>query len=145
MGLWDSIKKAATSAKCMAGLHAGEYHSIAGQPECNLEKTCPDCDKYLTKVEHKFGSWEYLQDKKCDSIRSCVYCHKQEESVRHQWVQSKSQCQVHKDCERCGTHELVRIEHGPWSAGVAHPDGMQTFICSGCGKTEERKFDPTAR
>jgi len=145
MGLWDSIKKAATSAKCMAGLHAGQYQREAGKPECNLEKTCPDCNKHLTKIEHKFGEWKYLQDDKCNSTRSCDYCKEPENSIRHQWMQSKSQCQIHKVCERCGAREFVRTEHGPWHAGVAHPDGMQTFTCSSCGKNEERKFDPSAR
>lgn len=32
MGLWDMVKKAAVGAKCMAGIHAGEYHQEEGNP-----------------------------------------------------------------------------------------------------------------
>lgn len=145
MGFWDSVKKAATSAKCIAGFHSGEYRRAEGKPECNMEMTCPDCNKHLTKVEHKFGKWEFLQENKCDAIRKCVFCGEAEKAIKHQWVQSKNKCQVERDCERCRAHEFVRVEHGHWSAGVAHPDGMQTFTCVDCGKSEERKFDPHAR
>lgn len=145
MGLWDSIKKAANSAKCMAGLHAGEYVQIEGKPACNMHKTCPDCGKYLKKVQHKFGEWEYLQENKCDAIRYCEFCGESEKTERHNWSQSKQGCQLYRDCDRCGAHEFLKTEHGPWHAGVAHPDGMQTFTCAGCGKSEERKFDPHAR
>lgn len=144
MGLWDSIKKAATSAKCMAGLHAGDYSPIKGKPECNLEKTCPDCGKYITKIQHKFGSWKYIEEHKCDTIRTCEYCKEEYLAVKHEWAETKNKCQVEKMCDRCGAHEFVRTEHGPWYGGVAHPDGTQTFVCSGCGKQERRKFDPTA-
>jgi hypothetical protein len=145
MSFWDKVKNVATSAKCMTGFHAGEYKPIKGKPKCNLEKTCPDCDKYLTKTQHKYTDWEYIKEDKCDSKKECVYCQFEEKKVRHQWVNRTNRCKVYKNCKRCKKQEFVHEKHGPWTAGVAHPDGMQTFICSGCGKTEERKFDPSAR
>ena len=145
MGFWDSVKKAAASAKCMAGLHSGEYRRAEGKPECNMEMTCSECNKHLTKIEHKFGKWNYVQEKRCEATRQCTFCGEAEQATRHQWVQSKNRCQVVKDCERCGSHESVRTEYGDWIAGVAHADGTQTFTCVDCGKNERRKFDPHAR
>lgn len=146
MGLWDAVKRVALSTKCATGFHSGEWSPIAGEPECHLEKTCPDCDKYLTKIEHNFDSWQFLKEKSCDSIRSCIYCNEKQNSVRHySWVTEKIDCKIYRECERCKTREFVKTEHGPWYAGIAHPDGMQDFTCSGCGITEERKFDPHAR
>jgi hypothetical protein len=148
MGFWDSVKKAATSAKCMTGFHAGEYQPIAGKPECEMENTCPDCHTHLTKTEHKYSNWEYIKDNQCDSKRNCIHCMIEESMVRHQsWNREKSNqnCQIHKECERCNTRELGATEHGPWFAGVAHGDGTQTFTCGGCGKNERRAFDPSAR
>ena len=145
MGFWDSVKKAANSAKCMAGFHAGDYRQVENKPECNMEMVCSDCNKHLTKIEHKFGKSEYLKENKCDTVCSCEFCGEEKKSIKHNWTQSKNNCKVEKNCERCGANEFVRTEHGRWYAGVAHPDGMQTFSCSDCGKTEERKFDPTAR
>lgn len=145
MSFWGKIKKAAVSAKCMAGLHSGDYSPIIGMPECQLEKTCPDCGKYITKTEHKFKSWEYLNNQNCNSKRECFHCGTSEEAVRHQWKKVKNdECHVLKECSRCNDSEFVRIEH-TWYAGVAHADGMQTYHCSGCGKLEERQFDPNAR
>lgn len=145
MGFFDSLKKAASSAKCMVGLHTGVYMPIEGKPECNMELTCSDCGKHLTKIEHKFGKMEYVNENQCDMVCSCEFCGEQKTTIKHQWSQSKNNCKVVKDCDRCGAHEFVRTEHGKWYAGVAHPDGMQTYTCADCGKSEERKFDPTAR
>ena len=110
-----------------------------------MEMTCSDCNKHLTKIEHKFGEFEYLEENKCDTVRICEYCGEERKSIKHKWSQTKKNCRVEKNCERCGANEFVRMEHGAWHAGVVHPDGMQSFHCAVCGKIEERKFDPTAR
>lgn len=139
MGFWDSVKKAASSAKCMAGLHSGEYRPVKGKPECNLEMTCPDCNKYLTKIEHKFGKWDFIKEKQCDAVRECGFCNEKEQATKHQWVQSKNRkCEVVKDCQRCGLHEFVRVEHGVWHEGVGHGDGTHSFTCADCLKNERR-------
>jgi hypothetical protein len=145
MGLWDMIKSAAVSAKCATGLHAGTFNKISGEPDCHLEKTCPDCNKYLTQIQHKFSKWVYLRDNSCDATRKCCHCEIIENSIVHEWRTTKERCQITKHCHRCGSKELGRVEHGTWYAGVCHADGMQSFQCSDCGKIEKRKFDPHAR
>jgi hypothetical protein len=142
MGFWDKIKSAAVSAKCMTGFHAGIFYKIPGKPDCYLEKTCPDCNKYLTEIQHKFSNWVYLDDNSCDATRKCHHCEIIENSIIHKWYTTKEQCQITKCCDRCGYKELGRMEHGPWYGGVCIGNGMQIFQCSGCGETEKRKIGP---
>jgi len=82
MGLWDTVKNLAMSAKCMTGWHGGEYEHIQGKPKCFLGKTCPDCGEYVTKNKHKFGSWEYITYGKCDAVRKCNYCKLDEKKMQ---------------------------------------------------------------
>ena len=50
MSFWDKVQSVALAAKCFSGWHAGKYTPIADEPKCHLEKVCPDCRKYLTKI-----------------------------------------------------------------------------------------------
>lgn len=145
MGLWDSVKKAAVAAKCMAGIHAGTFSKVTDGPACRYEKTCPGCLKYLTKIEHQFAAWDYPDPARCDAERVCIHCQEKEAQLRHSWRHQKEFCRVTKECERCMASEFVKHEHGRWSAGVAHPNGMQSFQCMDCNAVEERPFDPNAR
>jgi hypothetical protein len=177
MGLWDKIKGAAETAKaaavvakCMAGFHKGEYRPVKDKPQCNLEMTCSDCYKHLTKIEHEFGEWGYVADDKCDLARSCIHCGEQEKDVKHKWgpntkencklyrccercgireflkdshdwVRTKESCLVTKECRDCDVVEVVGFEHGPWVGGVVEPDGYQQVNCAACAATQRRKIN----
>lgn len=151
MGIIDSIKNAAIAARCLTGLHSGDFFNIQGKPKCYMVKTCIDCNKRIEKIEHKFGDWSFVKDKQCDAKRSCIYCNEEEKKIAHQWEKEdydeKSlirSCDMYKTCKRCFQREYVRTQHGPWFGSVGHPDGTQTFSCERCGKNERRKFDPSA-
>jgi len=113
MGFWDKVKSAAISAKCMAGWHAGTYTPIEGEPLCHLEKTCPDCNKYITKIEHKFNNWEYLDYGKCDVEHTCIHCNYKEYGVKHNYekIGKNDECRIIEICKRCGDEQLGEIEH----------------------------------
>jgi len=113
MGFWDKVKSVALSAKCMTGWHAGTYTHIEGKPECYLEKTCPDCNEYVTTKKHKFSEWEYLGYGKCDSRHECIHCGYTEDKVRHDYEEQgkDGNCKIIEVCTRCGDRELGRAKH----------------------------------
>lgn len=141
MGFWDKVKSIASSAKCMTGWHAGEYSHIAGKPECHLEKTCPDCNEYVTKKKHKFTEWRYTNNsfsEPCDSVRTCVHCEDQETKIIHQYEKNgkDSSCRVVEKCKRCGHEQLGSVSHN-WVSIVGHEvkiDGKRK--CRDCGTVE---------
>jgi hypothetical protein len=131
MGLWDNVKNIAVSVKCITGWHAGEYTPIADKPECHVSKTCPDCNKYLTAVNHKFGEWKFL-DIKCDAQRECIYCFDYESKIIHNYEEIKDfRCRVSKVCIRCGDEQIGSIEH-KW---VLIDKGKRR-ICKDCRREE---------
>lgn len=78
MSFFQSVKKIAITEKCKIGWHAGEYTNIEDQPECHLEKTCPDCSKHITKISHKYNKWRYIKALDSTQVRACTYCGKEE-------------------------------------------------------------------
>lgn len=144
MSFWESVKvsakKAAISTKCFAGMHAGDFTPIVGKPKCNQEKTCPDCNKKLEQIKHKFGKFEYAQENKCDGKYVCIHCQEEDAKVKHQWSYESSGCDSYNYCKRCKTKDKLKTKH-TWYGGVCHGDGTQTFSCGGCNATERRKID----
>lgn len=140
MGIWDKVKSAAISAKCMTGWHAGDYTPIEREPKCHLEKTCPDCNKYVTTVEHKFGSWNYLSHGRCDASKECIHCGHAETEIRHEYkAQGKdANCNVIEVCHRCQDQKLGRKEHNwikiPFTNTEVKADGKRK--CKDCGIME---------
>lgn len=138
MGFWDKVKSVANSAKCMTGWHAGEYSHISGKPECHLEKTCPDCNEYVTKKKHKFSDWKYTNNsssKPCDSIRDCIHCDIQETKEIHQHEKNgkDSNCRVIEKCKRCGDEQLGSESHN-WISIMGHEVKVQgQKKCKDCG------------
>lgn len=142
MGFWDKVKSVANSAKCMTGWHAGEYNHIYGMPECHLEKICPDCDKYVTKIKHNFNDWRYTNNsfsQPCDSVRTCIHCEEQETKVIHQYEKNgkDSNCRVVEKCKRCGDEQLKSASHN-WISIAGHDLKVQgKRKCKDCGTVED--------
>ena len=138
MGFWDKVKSVAVSAKCIAGWHAGEYTHIQGKPECHTEKTCPDCEKYVTKQIHKFTDWKFTNNSMnnpCDSIRNCIHCNHQEQMIRHQYEKNgkDSNCRIIEKCKRCGDEKLGSESHN-WLNIMGHEIKAQgKRKCKDCG------------
>ncbi len=85
MGFMDKLKSFATASKCKIGAHAGEWSQISDKPECQLEKTCPNCNKYLTKSNHEYGDWQFEDESSCDATRECTHCGEQDYDTIHQY------------------------------------------------------------
>ena len=140
MGIWDKVKSVAISAKCMTGWHAGDYTPISAKPKCNLEKTCPDCNNYVTTVKHKFDGWEYLSHGRCDAQKECIHCGHKENEVRHEYkAQGKdSKCCVIEVCNRCQDKKSGREDHSwikiPFTNSDVKANGKRK--CKDCGKME---------
>jgi len=140
MGFWDKVKSVANSAKCMTGWHAGEYTSISGKPECHMEKTCPDCNEYVTKKKHKYSNWKYTNNsysQPCDSIRDCIHCDLQESKVIHEYEKNgkDSNCRIIEKCKRCGDKKTGSASHN-WVSLMGHEikvEGQKK--CRDCGAT----------
>ena len=113
MGLWDMVKKAAVGAKCMAGIHAGEYHQEEGKPLCYFSKICPDCGKYLVDHKLRFGQWQYIHEGKCDLIKTCIYCGEARRRVDHEYdiIGKDSKCHIIEVCCRCGDRRVGEAQH----------------------------------
>lgn len=137
MGLWDAIKKAAVTAKCATGWHAGTYTPVSGEPKCHLEKTCPDCGKHLTTTKHNYTDWRYISSGKCDMERTCTYCNKKEFKVKHDYrvIGKDKECHVIESCTRCKAEKtgfLVRHDYEE----IGHEDIFSCRViekCRDCG------------
>lgn len=140
MGFWDSVKSVALSAKCFTGWHEGEYKHIEGEPQCHLGKTCPDCGKWVTKEEHKYAGWKYVDYGKCDAIRNCIYCKHQEREVRHNYKKESKDgyCRIIEVCSRCNDRKIGRAEHTwvtiPFTDSNIRVQGKKK--CRDCGHME---------
>lgn len=141
MGFWDKVKSAATSAKCLTGWHAGDYSPISGKPHCNVEKTCPDCNKYITAIKHKFNEWQYINSvhsHKCDSFRSCIHCDVQETKRLHEFKEKgkNSSCRIIEQCSVCHEEQLGRTSHN-WTQLMGRDLKIQgKRKCRDCGTVE---------
>tara|TARA_R110000851_G_scaffold332161_1_gene507592 strand:+ start:1461 stop:1889 length:429 start_codon:yes stop_codon:yes gene_type:complete len=142
MGFWDTIKSAAISAKCLTGWHAGNYKPIEGKPQCNVEKTCPDCNKYVTAIKHKFNDWQYINSTsshRCDSFRSCVHCDAQETKRIHKFEErgKDSSCRVIEKCSNCFEERSGGTTHN-WAQIMGRELKVQgKRKCQDCGIIEE--------
>ena len=138
MGFFDTLKKAAVSAKCATGWHAGNYTPIDGEPLCHLEKTCPDCDKYVTTVKHKFDEWEYLQYGSCNAEHKCIHCGHTEQKVLHEYKEKgkDTNCRIIEVCSRCGDEKFGREKHNWISMGSHELKVQGKRKCKDCGKME---------
>lgn len=105
MGLFDKIKNIATKVKCATGFHAGTFTHIDGKPECFFEKTCPDCNKYVTKKNHKYSGWEdYKNPRSCFKEHHCIHCDHKDTKEFHQGYIKKGHddyCTIIEECRRC--------------------------------------------
>lgn len=106
MSFFNKIKELAVKAKCATGFHSGEFTPIVGKPECNLGKTCPDCNEYIKEIQHKYHPWDdYKQSKSCIKERKCKHCEYINKKTIHEGYQQKKiddRCNVIMSCVRCG-------------------------------------------
>lgn len=142
MGFWDKVKKAAISAKCLTGWHGGRYTPIAGKPQCNVEKTCPDCNEHITDIKHKFNDWQFVRttsSHRCDSFRNCIHCGAEEIKRIHTFEErgKDSDCRVIEKCSNCFEERKGRTEH-KWVHIMGHEIRVQgKRKCFDCGATEK--------
>ncbi len=113
--LWQGAKNAATATSCFVGWHSGEYAPEEGKPRCHLAKTCPNCNKYITKVSHRYGDWIYQSDNRCDVYKKCEYCDdKVLEKDHHQFgdweYTSYGSCNMKQECKRC-KKDKFKVSH----------------------------------
>ena len=119
MGLWDKVKSAALSAKCMTGWHAGEYKRVPDTPDCFFTKQCPDCGKEVETNRHKYGDIRYKYALKCDAVRNCIYCEHEAAEIAHNYedLGLDRNCQEMKKCNRCGDLKIGRPQHSYRTTG----------------------------
>ena len=143
MGFWDSLKTAATKAKCAVGIHAGEFKHISGKPQCHVEKTCPDCDKYISDKMHKFSNLEYEAPGSCVQKASCIHCNEEVRRTVHEGFErigygKDGSCRVTEQCVRCSFARKGE-EHHSWNRPpTQYGNSSYTVQCHDCGKTETR-------
>ena len=147
MGLWDSIKKVATKAKCGIGFHGGTFRTPDGKPKCHLEKTCPDCMELITERKHAYehdwknAPFDYSSQIKCTRAQGCIHCgeiQKKEVHEEYRKLGVNARCQVVKACTRCGHEKTEGHEHSFIRDGVE--DGKIVMRCTNCGTTEKRNY-----
>jgi hypothetical protein len=142
MGFFDKVKAAAIKAKCATGFHAGEYAAIEGKPECHFEKTCPDCNKYLTLFKHQFyAEPEYEKAGSCIKAVKCEFCdhiHRETDHVEYTVVGQDDYCRTKERCVRC-SHEKVGDAKHSWVRLYDGENETVIYMCSRCDKKESRK------
>ncbi|CRF47275.1 hypothetical protein HHE02_05630 [Helicobacter heilmannii] len=116
----------------MVGVHAGEYTQEAGKPQCFFSKTCPDCNKYLSKSEHVFDEWHYTGPD-CTKVHSCIHCNTEESKVEHDYQeQSKdAECKIFKVCSHCKDKQYVKETHAYEGSEQVQCDVFK--VCKDCG------------
>ncbi len=143
MGFWDSVKNAAIKAKCTVGIHAGEYTHISGKPLCHVEKTCPDCNKYISNIHHNFSEPEYENPISCVQIAHCIHCNEEKRKTVHEAYErlgydKDGSCRATEQCVRC-RHTRKGDEHHSWHRLPSqYGNSAYTLECIDCGKKETR-------
>lgn len=135
----NSIKKAAVSTKCLAGVHGGEFKPAVGKPACNMEKTCPDCRQHLEKINHTFGEVQYEKDNSCKVIAVCVYCQKEsrKEDLHHEWYTDTSRDATYRFCLRCGLEDHQSSDSfTEWPEDISELTNLTKLILNGKSLTE---------
>lgn len=138
MGFFDTLKKVALSAKCLTGWHGGNYNSIKGKPQCHLEKTCPDCKEYITKIDHKYGGWKYLNYDNCEAEKECIYCREIKREIVHNYKErgKDSNCRIIEICEHCQDEKLGSTKHNWIRLGSIELKAGGKRKCKDCGQME---------
>jgi len=138
MSFFDSVKKFAKAAKCKTGWHDGDYTTIEGKPECHLAKTCPDCDEYLTKINHKYNQWDYVKAFDCTQVRACIHCDSEDQRIKHSHVSkgTNAQCVELLECKRCKENKKGSKKH-LWDSWTREGDKMVRG-CQKCGTGETK-------
>ncbi len=141
MGFWDAVGSVFTSAKCLTGFHGGKWTPVKGQPKCHLEKTCPDCDKHITKVKHEGGEWKHIHGKpECHKEITCIHCNEHmNKKFFHKWDgQFKPRSDFYRSCteeRRCVYCNKVetRLVHDFSKEEVNEFSCRITKVCARCG------------
>lgn len=138
MSFWNAVKKIAVAAKCTAGIHAGNWSKTPGNPDCQLQKTCPDCNKHVTTTKHVYGEWRYPNYASCEAVRECTHCGSVDQDVRHSYQKTgkNDECKIINRCIRCNHEELGREDHS-WIKILDHEvkvGGKRK--CKDCGVSE---------
>ena len=133
-----STKKFAMTAKCKTGWHAGHYKSIEGKPKCQLAKTCPDCDEYITKINHKYNNWDYVKAFNCTQVRACVHCDREDQRIHHNHLVTgtNDHCDELLECSRCDNKKKGSKRH-QWDSWSREGDRMVRG-CQKCGAGETK-------
>lgn len=143
MSFFNTLKNMASKAKCATGFHSGKFTQINGEPECFYEKTCPDCDKYLTKKTHKYSNWnDYKKPRNCFKDRECIYCDHTETKEFHAGYRQKGKddyCTIIEECGRCGHTKKGREEHMWVKMPGNYEDEHVRFSCASCNKEKMRR------
>lgn len=112
MSFWDSVKKIGISAKCLAGMHEGDFKPIQGKPECHLGKTCPNCNKYIETIAHKYHQSHYLSENSCKRKSSCKHCGEEKITEKHSYDYTTNEgCDVYNVCSRCRSKKFLKQDH----------------------------------
>lgn len=138
MSFFKSVKNFALAAKCKAGWHAGDYIKIEGKPECHLAKTCPDCDEYITKIDHKYNDWDFVKAFDCTQVRACIHCDREDQRVHHNYsaIGTNDRCDELLECNRC-KHKKTGSKNHQWDNWSREDDKMVRG-CKKCGTAETK-------
>lgn len=140
-GMLNSVKNAAVKAKCASGYHAGKFEPITGMPKCELEKTCPDCDKYVTKTNHSFGEEEYVDPNICEMKKTCIHCGEASTREVHEEfkeIDKDDYCRPKEECTRCGSQRVGEPKHDWFKYAHNSTETTVEYSCLRCKKSEMR-------
>lgn len=132
MSFWDSVKKIGVSAKCLAGMHEGNFQHIQGKPKCHAEKTCPNCNKNIEDIFHKYTRPHYVSEHSCDFKSSCEHCGEEKIVEKHNYEHVTEKCNLYKICYRCKSKKFVTEDHH-WIQSPVLPNGDFEKQCLQCG------------
>ncbi|HEC1730743.1 TPA: hypothetical protein R2A65_000764 [Campylobacter jejuni] len=138
MGIFNTLKTLALSAKCATGWHGGEFKNEDDKPKCFFSKICPDCNKYIQKIEHKFGDYIITNHRNCEGYKECEYCNLKEYGTYHQYeeIGVNASCQIIKKCRQCGDEQLGATKHS-W---ITIPFTDKEFSVNGKRKCKDCGF-----
>lgn len=139
MGFWDSIKSVAIQAKCATGFHGGEFKTPDGKPQCQLEKTCPDCMVRMTDEKHQYElHWRkapIVDHSNCTRMQPCIHCGENHKHQVHNFKEAgiNAKCEVVMQCSECSTTITKGEKHNYHRVGVDTRCNV-VMKCKQCGK-----------
>lgn len=139
MNFLAKIKNITISAKCLSGWHSGSYLRMKNKPQCHLEKTCPDCGKYIAKKDHAFTRWKHVNELTCNAERECIHCNHIETKMMHGYERvgkNPVNCKVIRHCVRCNDKQIGQAEHNWFQRSVEERQSGVKKVCKDCGKVE---------